>query len=83
VIDILKRIEKERKRQDAKWGVQDHGDFKWNTILMEELGEVSKECFELDQGDYKAAHRRDEELIQVAAVAVAWLESVARRRGFC
>ena len=38
---IFDEIRKERKRQDAKWGVQNHDNFVWNTILGEEKGEAS------------------------------------------
>lgn len=65
---ILEHIRQERQLQDGKWGVQDHDDLQWLSILMEEVGEVAKAL--LQRG--KAA----EELVQVAAVAVAWLENL-------
>lgn len=67
---ILEQIRWERQRQDAKWGEQNHKDLFWLGILTEEIGEVAKELLE----------ERDpaEELIQVAAVAVAWLECIGR-----
>ena len=68
---ILEHIRQERQLQDGKWGVQDHEDLQWLAILMEEFGEVAKAL--LQRG--KAA----EELVQVAAVAVAWLENLADR----
>ena len=45
----------------------------WNAILIEEVGEVSKAL--LTGGDLEA------ELVQVAAVAVAWLESLHLSEG--
>jgi hypothetical protein len=66
-------IAAERQRQDAKWGEQNHDDHKWNTILCEEKGEVSKAILEHDgPGVLK-------ELSHVAAVAVAWIEAIGRR----
>lgn len=65
------KIRKERQKQDEKWGEQNHGDLYWLGILVEEVGELSKEIIE----------GRDcrEELVQTAAVAVAWLECIQRR----
>ena len=66
-------IAAERQRQDARWGIQNHDDHKWNTILFEEKGEVSKAILEHDgPGVLK-------ELSHVAAVAVAWIEAIGRR----
>jgi len=67
---ILHAIEAERARQDARFG--SHAwvpDYLWLAILTEELGEVARDLQE----------RRDlrPELVQVAAVAVAWLEALA------
>lgn len=64
---ILLEVIKERARQDAKWGVQDHADLKWLGILMEEVGEVAKSIIENNKVD-------EYELIQVIAVVFAWLE---------
>ena len=66
--EILRKIREERARQNEKWGVQNHHDFVWNAILVEEIGEVNKAL--LTGGDLES------ELVQVAAVAVAWLESL-------
>lgn len=65
---ILQAIREERARQNERWGVKGHPRFMWNAILVEEIGEVSKAL--LTQGDLES------ELVQVAAVAVAWLESL-------
>lgn len=62
----------ERRRQDTKWGVQDHLPEKWITILMEEVGEAAHGRLEGDRLNYR------EELVQVAAVAVAMIESLDR-----
>ena len=68
--DILQAIQDERDRQDAKWGANRYLTQRtWLTILMEEVGEVAHASLEHDDDNYA------EELIQVAAVAVAALES--------
>jgi len=78
---VIELIVGERIRQDVKWGEQNHPDLYWLGILMEEVGEVAKAVIE------KAANVREEkcakevvhlELVQVAAVAVAWLECIER-----
>ena len=68
--DILQALQDERDRQDVKWGANRYlAQETWLTILMEEVGEAAKAALEDDSGGYA------EELIQVAAVAVAALES--------
>ena len=70
---ILLQIKEERVRQDEKWGADRHlSNFLWLAILTEEVGEVAKETLENCTG------LRDE-LIQVAAAAVAWLEDIDTR----
>jgi NTP pyrophosphatase (non-canonical NTP hydrolase) len=44
--DIFKEIKKERTRQDAKFGIQNNKPIEWIAILMEEVGEASKEALE-------------------------------------
>jgi len=62
----------ERQRQHNKWGQQNHEDGTWSLILLEELGEFAKDCFE--------GKDIDDELVQVAAVALAWIDCRQRRR---
>lgn len=82
---VLRDINGERRRQDEKWGVQNHRPFKWISILGEEFGEVCKAALEVhfkkkytddafvdDYSDYR------KELIEVAAVAVAAIENLDR-----
>lgn len=71
---VLNEIEKERYRQDIKWRA---GSNDWPSdprskylVLAEEVGEVATALLEAD------AENLREELIQVAAVAVAWLENI-------
>ncbi|KKN08330.1 hypothetical protein LCGC14_1057930 [marine sediment metagenome] len=66
-LDVLE----ERQRQDEKWGTQRHGGNLWLTILVEEVGEISRVLLE-DLGPNLL--RR--ELIQVAAVCRAWVEHI-------
>ena len=63
----------ERKRQDDKWGVQDHDDPLWLAILTEEVGEAAQCICRANDGDAPAGDI-DKEIVQVAAVALAWLE---------
>ena len=71
--EILQQIRKERTQQDAKWGVQNHHPYKWGAILSEEVGEDFRAVLEGDVNNYR------EELIQVAAVAVAMIECIDRK----
>jgi hypothetical protein len=67
------RIEAERLRQDKKWGGQpgvDRVDTNYPAVLGEEFGEVCKDTLEGNIGGAAT------ELVQVAAVAVAWAEQI-------
>ncbi|KKK52118.1 hypothetical protein LCGC14_3108130 [marine sediment metagenome] len=69
--EIIQAIRDERARQDLMWGAATERNLSpqsWNTILMEEVGEVARASLEGDPVEYV------EELVQVAAVAVAALE---------
>lgn len=59
----------QRKLADANR----RGECSWDRILLEEVAEAMDECAEDD-----VVHLR-EELVQVAAVAVAWVECIDRR----
>lgn len=65
-------IMSERRRQDEKWGEQNHEAERWGLILLEELGEVAKSRLENDRHNYLT------ELVQAAAVMVAWIECELR-----
>lgn len=73
----LNDIEKERRRQDTKWGPQNHSPLEWLSILTEEVGEVAKAINEAHWGGAPLTEYRAE-LVQVAAVAVAAIESLDR-----
>lgn len=76
-------VSEERRRQYAARGDQNHSTYKWHLILSEEMGEVSKVIEhrheeKIAQEDY--TRELEYELIQVAAVAVAWVEAIRRGR---
>ena len=73
----LLAITTERDRQDEKWGVQTHSPAEWMMILMEEVGEFAEAEMEARYRDGAKARIR-EELVQVAAVALAMLEDCDR-----
>ncbi|HEY5960598.1 MAG TPA: hypothetical protein VIV60_28790 [Polyangiaceae bacterium] len=82
---IFDEIDDERERQAAKWGGVNTG---WGTgdcsshdmrdevksvVLTEECGEVARAVLERDAPGLR------KELVQVAAVCVAWLEALERQ----
>ena len=71
---IVGEIARERARQDDKWGPERSlSPFFWLAILTEEVGEAAKAALDSDRQGLR------EEVIQVAAVAVAWLEAMSRK----
>jgi NTP pyrophosphatase (non-canonical NTP hydrolase) len=74
---VLYDVKTERERQDSKWGIQRHQMGDWLKILVEEVGEVAQ-AMQIGDVSYKNSDADDlyEELIQVAAVAVAIAEHV-------
>jgi len=86
-VRALNDVSKERGRQLTKFGVQDHPIADWFLILQEEVGEAAREaCEHVFRGrfpehyadDPERLHRLRKELIEVAAVAVAMVESLDR-----
>ena len=86
---VLDEVLSERERQESKWGQQNHPGSEYLMILGEEVGEANKEYLEeyflskqprpsneecpiITYGKYR------KELIQIAAVAVAMVESLDR-----
>lgn len=71
---IYEEIDNERDRQDAKWGGipgrERRDDHTYAAVLGEEFGECCKAWLERDMVSLR------EELIQTAAVAVAWIEEL-------
>lgn len=103
---VLFEVDDERRKQDAKWGEQNHpdyapsknlaklklvtekwvkqaknlcelqaknGELNWATILAEEFAEA------MDELAFSSSSKLRAELIQVAAVCVAWIECIDRR----
>jgi NTP pyrophosphatase (non-canonical NTP hydrolase) len=86
---ILIEVLEERKRQDTLWGIENLNPFLWLSILGEEVGECNKatqEAYDWKKKHFKRSPDHSEiklqelrtELIQVAAVAVAFVESLDR-----
>jgi hypothetical protein len=76
-MNAIQMVIDERKRQDAKWGEQNHDAGTWALIILEELGEWAKEELEKKFGNNKSENDLTE-LTQVAAVAVAMIENKIR-----
>lgn len=77
----IKWVEEERRRQFAARGNQDHNPLKWLAVLAEEFGEVAHALEDGHEGKVEHAEysrQLEYELIQVAAVAVAWVEAIRR-----
>jgi NTP pyrophosphatase (non-canonical NTP hydrolase) len=66
--EVLNRIKQERKRQDMLH--PNNNIESYLEILIEEVGEVATAMQQKDEANLKV------ELIQVAAVACRWLESL-------
>jgi len=83
---VLRDIMIERVKQDDKWSEQNHAPEWWMQILMEEVGEAAKALLEASfsvsgkQLKAEPAWLIDyrKELVQVAAVAIAAIESFDR-----
>lgn len=84
-LQAVNSVTQERLRQDAKWGEQNHEPPFWMGILGEEFGElcqaVNETVFnngpvEREKGGYTNMRA---EAVQVAAVAVAFVEYLDRR----
>lgn len=80
---IIDSVLAERERQDKKWGEQNHIPPIWLGILGEEFGELCEAVNETgfsygtELGGYENMKR---EAIQVAAVAIGFLECLERNR---
>lgn len=84
-MDAIQSVLKERKRQDDKWGEQNHDPTVWMCILGEEYGELCQAVNEtwFDNGPEKRQiggyENMRAEAVQVAAVAVQLIECLDRR----
>jgi len=69
----------ERKRQDAKWGEQNHDPFVYLNILMEEVGECSQAALQTRFGGPKGGiDRVRQEAVEACAVALAIVQCLDR-----
>lgn len=81
----LRCVAIERIKQNTKWGIQNHTDLRWLPILLEEVGEVGEtinEAYPHKERLYKyedCMENLEYELIQVAAVCIAWVECIRQR----
>ena len=82
---IINSIRHERLIQDKKFGIQRHNNLSWLAILAEEFGEAAEIVTKLEVPESPPTpamniiplqERLKKELIQTAAVCVAWLESI-------
>lgn len=77
-----KLIDEERKRQDAKWGIQDVDPCWWLLYIAEEVGELSQAiCHTFGSGKEPNPTAKGnvlKELVQVGALAKAMYESGIR-----
>jgi NTP pyrophosphatase (non-canonical NTP hydrolase) len=80
---VLEWVNKERDRQDSKWGEQNHYFTDWVSILGEEYGEFCEAVNETrffngsDKGGYE---NMKTEAIHTAAVAIAFVECLERNK---
>ncbi len=83
----IQAVLQERARQDAKWGQQDHEPMAWMGILGEEFGELCEAVNETHFNNGPEARKKGgyenmrAEAVQVAAVAVSFIEALDRRYG--
>jgi len=74
---IVGEVLGERTFQDEKWGEQNHSPADWLAILGEEVGEANTGYLEY-KFEGKPLRQYRDELIQVAAVAIAAVECFDR-----
>ena len=64
----------ERIKQEKQWGRQNHDPLFWLAILVEEVGELSTEVLHVNLSEMR------KEAVQVAAVSLAFIESLDRQQ---
>lgn len=73
LMSLMEDVRVERLRQDAKWGPDRIlPSFEWLAILEEEVGEAAEASLLRDNLGMRV------ELIQIAAVALAWVDAIDR-----
>jgi len=81
----IEEVADELIRQEKIWGEQNHSDYYWLTILIEEVGEAAMAILAPEHNANPRAtgehHDHDfrKEVIQIAAVAINWAEAIKRR----
>lgn len=80
--DALQYVKDERDRQDAEFGKQEHDPAYWLAILGKQTGQLGEAVVQHKwSGPFAKAmltHKMYNECAQVAAVAVAMMEAIAR-----
>ncbi|MGM1047626.1 MAG: MazG-like family protein [Bacillota bacterium] len=85
--DVIVSVYDERQRQDVKWGQQDHEPMAWMGILGEEFGELCQAVNETHFDNGPEARKKGgyenmrTEAVQVAAVAISFIEALDRHYG--
>lgn len=74
--EVFKMVSHELKRQEQKWGEQNHKPLLWLGIIMEELGEVAKAMIE-DGTPYEYILH---ELTHTAACCVNAIDCIMRSK---
>ena len=78
--NIIRKVIAERARQDQRWGsvpertVTGLSEYECLAVLTEEVGECAR-CL----NDRETTRRKEEELVQVMASAMLWLEVMEYR----
>ena len=78
---IIGDVMGERKRQDEKWGEQNHNAFVWACIIGEEYGEM---CKAINEFSFNPTPKTEQDIynetIQTMASCMAMLECIERSR---
>ena len=72
---VLQDVALERAYQDEKFPGQDHPMAGWLLVLQKHTGRVASDVLDLAKADLARHH-----LVRVAAIAVAAIESIDRRK---
>ena len=76
VASVLDAVGRERARQHDRWGVQRLDWPVWLAVLTEEVGVSAQAALEIHIDPTASLDHLREELVQVAAVAVAIIEHI-------
>lgn len=71
--NIFEEIKAEKKRQEVKYGIQDHDPFIWTSILSEELGKADEALIDSYFSNIDIEEFR-KHIVQLGAVCVSTLE---------